>query len=109
MRPMKVEKKYSAKKIFARITLLIIPAIAIGTYMLWHLNEYYGVLESQWVSESFFLAAGLIAGCLFYSYRFRFITTTLPLLLILFIISKVVNNKKDNTLQQKTTYAYQQY
>jgi len=26
---MKVEKKYSANKIFARITLLIIPAIAI--------------------------------------------------------------------------------
>ena len=89
---MKVEKKYSANKIFARITLLIIPAIAIGTYMLWHLNEYYGVLESQWLSESLFLAAGLVAGCLFYSYRFRFITTTLPLLLALFIISKIVNN-----------------
>jgi len=89
---MKVEKKYSAKKIFARITLLIIPAIAIGTYLLWHLNEYYGVLESQWTTESIFLATGLVAGCLFYSFRFRFITTTLPLLLLLFIIGKIVNN-----------------
>ena len=87
-----VEKKYSPKKIIARITLLIIPAIAIGTYLLWHLNEYYGVLESQWTTEGIFLAAGLIAGCLFYSFRFRFITTTLPLLLLLFIISKIVNN-----------------
>src|SRR5664280_1004266 len=87
-----IERKYNTKKIFARIALLIIPAIAIGTYMLWHLNEYYGVLESQWLTESFFLAAGLVAGCFFYSFRFRFITTTLPLLLILFIISKIVNN-----------------
>jgi protein-glutamine gamma-glutamyltransferase len=89
---MKIEKKYSAKKVLARITLLIIPAIAIGTYMLWHVNEYYGVLESQWLTESFFLTAGLLTGCFFYSFRFRFITTTLPLLLILFIISKIVNN-----------------
>ncbi|KAA9038611.1 transglutaminase domain-containing protein [Ginsengibacter hankyongi] len=92
MRQMKIEKKYSAKKIFARITLLIIPAIAIGAYLLWHLNEYYGVLESQWATESLFLATGLIAGCLFYSFRFRFITTTLPLLLLLFIIGKIVSN-----------------
>lgn len=89
---MKVEKKYSAKKIFAGITLLIIPAIAIGAYLLWHLNEYYGVLESQWATESFFLAAGLLAGGFFYSFRFRFITTALPLLLVLFIIGKIVNN-----------------
>jgi hypothetical protein len=80
------------KKIIARLSLLIIPAIAIGVYLLWHLNEYYGVLESQWITESIFLATGLIAGCLFYSFRFRFITTTLPLLLILFIISKIVSN-----------------
>lgn len=89
---MKVEKIYSPKKIFARIALLIIPAIVIGAYLLWHLNQYYGVLESQWATESIFLATGLIAGCLFYSFRFRFITTTLPLLLVLFIISKIVNN-----------------
>jgi hypothetical protein len=89
---MKIEKKYSTKKIIAKLLLLIIPAIAIGSYILWHLNEYYSVLESQWVTESIFLATGLIAGCLFYSFRFRFITTFLPLLLIIFIISKIVNN-----------------
>ena len=87
-----IEKKYSAKKIFARITLLIIPAIAIGAYLLWHLNQYYGVMESQWATESSFLAIGLVGGCLFYSFRFRFVTTTLPLLLVLFIISKIINN-----------------
>ncbi|MGH2647833.1 MAG: hypothetical protein ACRDE8_09715, partial [Ginsengibacter sp.] len=89
---MNIEKKNSDKKIIARITLLIIPAAAIGAYLLWHLNDYYGVLESQWTIESIFLAIGLIAGCWFYSFRFRFIITTLPLLLVLFIIGKIVNN-----------------
>ena len=89
---MKIEKKDSIKKIIARIFLVIIPAIAIGAYMLWHLNEYYSVLQSQWFIESFFLAAGIISGCLFYSFRFRFITTVLPLVLSLFIIGKIVSN-----------------
>ncbi len=80
------------KKTIARLLLLIVPAIAIGAYMLWHLNNYYAVLESQWITESLFLAAGLIAGCWFYSFNFRFITTFLPLLILLFIIGKIVNN-----------------
>jgi transglutaminase-like putative cysteine protease len=89
---MKIEKKYSVKKIISRIFLVIIPAGVAGAYMLWHLNEYYSVLQSQWFTESLFLAMGLISGCLFYSFRFRFITTVLPVLLLLFVISKVVSN-----------------
>src|SRR5487761_2213825 len=72
---MKIEKRDSNKKIIARLFLLILPAIAIGAYLLWHMNEYYSILESQWITESFFLAAGIFTGCLFYSFRFRFITT----------------------------------
>jgi len=89
---MTIEKKYGGKKIMARLVLLIIPAIAAGSFLLWHLNDYYGVLESQWLAEGVFLAAGLLFGCLFYSFRFRFITTLLPLLLLMFMVSKVVNN-----------------
>ncbi|MEP6927140.1 MAG: hypothetical protein ABI834_05860, partial [Ginsengibacter sp.] len=89
---MKIQKKDSTKKIIARIVLVILPAIVIGAYMLWHLDEYYSVLQSQRFTESLFLAAGLISGCWFYSFRFRFITTVLPLLLLLFIISKIVSN-----------------
>ena len=89
---MKIEKRDSIKKIIARVFLVIAPAIAIGGYMLWHLNEYYSVLQSQWFIESFFLAAGIVSGCLFYSFRFRFITTVLPLVLLLLIIGKIVSN-----------------
>src|SRR5665213_2886986 len=89
---MKIERKYSAKKITAQLLLLVVPSIFIGGYLLWHLNEYYGVLESQWLRESLFLAAGLFLGCLFYSFRFRFVTTFLPLLFLLFITSKIISH-----------------
>ncbi|MEP6584196.1 MAG: transglutaminase-like domain-containing protein, partial [Ginsengibacter sp.] len=89
---MEIKKLQSAKKITAQFFLLIVPSIVVGAYMLWHLNEYYVVLENQWLAESAFLAAGLIAGNIFYSFRFRFITTFLPALLVIFILSKIVNN-----------------
>ena len=89
---MNISAKYSYKKIVARLAMLIIPTMAIGAYLLWHMNDYYSVLESQWVTESFFLATGLFISCLFYSFRFRLTTTFLPLLLLLFILSKIINN-----------------
>ena len=79
-------------RLIAQLFLLVLPSIVVGAYMLWHLNEYYLVLQNQWLTESAFLAIGLIAGTIFYNFRFRFITTILPLLLLLFIISKIVNN-----------------
>lgn len=85
-------RRVGIKLIIARLSLLILPSIVVGAYMLWHLNQYYSVLKNQWLSEGTFLAAGLIASNIFYSFRFRFITTVLPLLLFLFILSKIVSN-----------------
>ncbi|MDE3212946.1 MAG: transglutaminase domain-containing protein, partial [Bacteroidota bacterium] len=89
---MRIEKKYSSTKIAAKFFLLVIPAMAIGAYLLWHLNVYYGILESQWELQGTFFGLGLGIGCLFYSFRFRFITTFLPLLLLSFLIGKWVEN-----------------
>ena len=83
---------HSAKKIVGELLLLIVPTIAVGAFMLWHINEYYAVLQNQWVSESLFLAAGLLFGCWFYNFRFRFITTLLVLLFLFFVTGKLVNN-----------------
>ena len=87
---MKIEKLHSAKKIAAQLLLLILPACAIGAYMLWHINQYYSVLNNQWVKHTIYLAAGLITGSIFYNYRFRFISTFIPLILLLLIISKII-------------------
>ncbi len=80
------------RHVAAQLFLLAIPSSIVGGYMLWHLNEYYAVLENQWITETGFLATGLLAGIVFYNFRFRFISTILPLLLLFFIISKIVSN-----------------
>ncbi len=89
---MKIEKLHTAKKIIAQLILLILPSIAIGAYVLWYVNQYYTILNNEWFKQSMFLAAGLITGCIFYNFRYRFITTFLPLLLLLFITGKIINN-----------------
>ncbi|MDQ6758059.1 MAG: transglutaminase-like domain-containing protein [Bacteroidota bacterium] len=89
---MKIEKLHSNKKTAAQLFMLVLPAGAVGTYMLWHINQYYSVLNDQWLNNSLYLAAGLITGCIFYNYRFRFISTIIPLILLLLIISKIISN-----------------
>ncbi len=80
------------KKIISELLLLAIPTFVVGAYMLWHVNEYYAVLQNHCFAESLFLAAGLLFSCWFYNFRFRFITTFLILLLLFSILSTIVNN-----------------
>ncbi len=88
---MKIVKLHSTKKLTAQLLLLIIPACAIGAYMLWHINQYYSVLNNQWVKHSLYLTVGLVASCIFYNYRFRFISTFVPIILLLIICSKIIS------------------
>jgi len=89
---MSIEKMYSTQKTVARVLLLVLPTVATGAYMLWHLNNYYAVLSNEWPSETGYLALGLVAGCIFYSFRFRFLPTTLPLLLLGVVAARIVNH-----------------
>jgi hypothetical protein len=88
---MKIEKLHSNKKIAAQLLLLILPACVLGAYMLWHINQYYTVLNNQWVKQTIYLAAGLITGNIFYNRRFRFVSTFIPLVILLLIISKIIS------------------
>lgn len=88
---MKIQKLHSNKKIAAQLLLLILPACVLGAYMLWHINQYFTVLNNQWIKHSIYLAAGLISGGIFYNYRFRFISTFIPLIIFLLIISKIIS------------------
>jgi transglutaminase-like putative cysteine protease len=87
---MKIHKLHSNKKIAAQLLLLILPACAVAAYMLWHINQYYSVLNNQWVKHTVFIASGLIAGNIFYHFRFRFISTFIPLVILLLITGKII-------------------
>ncbi|HUS00841.1 MAG TPA: hypothetical protein VMY77_03900, partial [Chitinophagaceae bacterium] len=87
---MKIKKLHSNKKIAAQLLLLILPACLVGAYMLWHINQYYSVLNDQWIKHTLFLTAGLVTGSIFYNYRFRFISTFIPLVVLLVIIDRII-------------------
>ena len=80
---MKIERLHSKRITAAQLLLLCFPACFVGAYMLWHLNQYYTVLHNQWLQHTIYYSLGIVGGCIFYNYRFRFISTFLPLILVL--------------------------
>ena len=90
---MKIEELHIPKIRTAQLLLLCVPTCLLAAYMLWHLNQYFTVLNNQWMVQSLYISAGLFGGCLFYNYRFRFVSTFIPLILILsfasFAIGKI--------------------
>ena len=86
---MKIPTLYNSKVIAAQLLLLCIPAMLIGAYMLWDINKYFTVLNNQWILQTVYYSLGLFSGCLFFNRRFRFLTTFLPLILLLYIIAGI--------------------
>ena len=89
---MKIDNIHSPRKIMAQLLLLVLPAAVAGSYMLWHINQYYTVLGDQWFKDSIYLAAGLFAGCYFYNFRFRFLPTFILLLALIYLGGRLIGN-----------------
>lgn len=60
---------------------MVLPTIAVIYFLLMQLNSYYSILHQQYTQQSIYFGIGIIAATLFYTFRFRFISTT-PLLFI---------------------------
>jgi hypothetical protein len=88
---MAIASIHSTRKLIAQILLLGFPTIALAFYFLFTANSYYDVLQNKWQLQGLLFGIGCIAGLTFYSYRFRFITTILILLLLLGGIYSVMN------------------
>ena len=89
---MPIGKVHSWKKVVAQIILLAIPSAALMYYIVWKANSFYNILQNDWLMQGSYFAAGIIAAIIFYSYRFRFITTTLVLLIIYWIGYQAIGN-----------------
>ena len=89
---MSIGKIHNWKKVIAQIVLLGIPTAALMYYVVWKANSFYNILQNDWLVQGSYFAAGIIAAIIFYSYRFRFITTSLVLLGIYFIAYKIIGN-----------------
>lgn len=80
---MPIGKVHSVKKLIAQIVLLALPTAALAMYVTWNANHYFNILQNDWIRQGLYFTAGCIAALALYSYRFRFITTTLVLALLL--------------------------
>src|SRR5687768_15988054 len=89
---MRIAKLARSRKIIAQLQSLVLPASLTGASMLGHLNQYYSVLNNQWLSQTVFLTSGLACGSYFYNHSFRFITTSTVLALALMIGNSIIKN-----------------
>ena len=89
---MQIGKVHSWKKVIAQIVLLAIPTALLAFYVIWNANRYYNILENDWIKQGCYFTAGIVVAIIFYSYRFRFITTALLLFLIYYIAYKILGN-----------------
>lgn len=89
---MAIGKVHSWKKVIAQIVLLGLPTIALVGYVIWNANRLFNILQNDWIVQTCYFAAGFLIATFFYSYRFRFITTTIVLVLIYYGAYKLLGN-----------------
>ncbi|MFN8229644.1 MAG: transglutaminase-like domain-containing protein [Bacteroidia bacterium] len=87
---MKALSKYSNKVLIVQFLILVIPTLIIVGYGLFRLNNFYSILENNYLSQTFYFVIGLISSLILYRYNFRFISTFSLLLLINLIIYDII-------------------
>ncbi|MBI3520151.1 MAG: hypothetical protein HY062_12465 [Bacteroidetes bacterium] len=89
---MAIGKIHSLKKTLFQLLLLAVPTIIFICFILWRLNNFYAILDNEWLSQGLYFAAGCILAVGLFSYRFRFITITALVLLANYIIYATIQN-----------------
>jgi len=85
-----IKSKYSFQITIAQLILLVLPTIAIICLSLFRLNNYYSILENNYLSQTTYFSIGIVASVLFHRFNFRFITAFLILLFINSIIYQLL-------------------
>lgn len=85
---MRIGKVHSWKKVIAQIVLLALPTIAIAYLMLAAVNKANAILQNNALQQTGYFAGGMVLAIVFYSFRFRFITTAATLALLGYIVYK---------------------
>ncbi|MCW3080883.1 transglutaminase domain-containing protein [Segetibacter sp.] len=87
---MQIGRIHSWKKVTAQLILLALPTVALALYLLLNTNRFYSFLQNNWIEQGLYFTTGLVVSIIFYSYRFRFITTALLLFGAYFIAYKLL-------------------
>src|SRR3954469_8664101 len=85
---MQIGRIHSWKKVVAQLLLLAVPTVVLVLYLLHNANQYFALLQNNYLEQSVYFATGIVLSIVFYGYRFRFITTALLLFGAYFIAYK---------------------
>lgn len=87
---MQIERVHSWKKTGVQCLLLALPTVLFAFLVLYRLNNAYTILQSQWIYQGIYFAAGIFFSIIFYGWRFRFISTAASLALFFFLGYKIL-------------------
>lgn len=85
---MKIQRASSVNETIAKLLFLIIPTAFVGYFLLWNANNYFSILQNAAIEQSLYVLAGMSVALIFYSFRFRFVSTFAILLGVFFLIYK---------------------
>lgn len=85
---MKIQGIPAAQETLARLLFLVMPTALVGYFLLWNANNYFSILQNQAPVQAVYWLSGMALSCIFYTFRFRFLTTFAILVLAFFGIYK---------------------
>lgn len=85
---MSIGKVHSWKKVIAQLVLLAAPTTILVCYMLQGINASFNILQNDWLRQGLCFTGAMVAAIIFYSFRFRVITTTPLLFVALYFVYK---------------------
>lgn len=83
---MKIQRASSVNETIAKLLFLIVPTACVGYFLLWNANNYFSILQNAANEQTIYLLAGMSIALIFYSFRFRFVSTFAILLAVFFLI-----------------------
>lgn len=72
---MKIQRASSVNETIAKLIFLVLPTACVGYFLLWNANHFYTILQNNAFEQTAYFLAGMAGACLFYAFRFRFLTT----------------------------------
>ena len=85
---MNIQRATPVNELLAKLIFLMLPTAVVSYFLLINVNQYYSILQNQALQQTIYLAAGMGIAALIYSFRFRFLTTFILLIIGLYAIYK---------------------
>lgn len=88
---MRIQRATPVNELLAKVIFLLFPTLLVFYFLLWNANQYYTILNNQTWQQTLYVAIGMGAAALVYSFRFRFLPTFLILAATLYLVYKGID------------------